>query len=92
MAAPLANVRDASLLGNPRHDGVGGHRPGAWGPKWHVVIDHPIKGGSWSACGKTFLIAGGMPAAEVARGQRCGLNGCRQRFAQADDARLEGER
>lgn len=78
----LANVRDASFLGRPRHDGIGGHRPGAWSPKHHVSIDHPEKGESWSACGKAFLIEGGVPLATVPEPGRCQLNGCRQRFAE----------
>jgi hypothetical protein len=76
----LANVRDASFLGHPRHDGVGGHRVGSWGPKYHVVIDHPTKGDSWSACGKAFLIEGGEPAESIAPDSRCQLNGCKQRW------------
>jgi hypothetical protein len=77
----LANVRDASFLGNPRHDGVGGHCPGTWSPKWHVSTDHPTKGGSWSACGKALLIEGGVALPTVPLNGRCRLNGCRQRFA-----------
>jgi hypothetical protein len=77
----LANVRDAAWLSCPRHDGPGGHKPGAWGPKYHVSIDHPRLGESWSACGKAFLIDGGEPLIYVPEYQRCGLNGCRQLFA-----------
>lgn len=79
MGERRANTRDAGWLGQPRHDGPGGHRPGSWSPKFHVKIDHPTKGGSWSACGSAFLIADGDCALdEVATTARCQRNGCRQ--------------
>lgn len=80
MSELLANVRDAQWLAHPRHDGVGGHRPGSWGPKWHVSIDHPRYGGSWSACGSCFLIEGGELASNVPTYQRCQRPGCKQRW------------
>jgi hypothetical protein len=82
----LASVRDASWLAHPRHDGPSGHRPGAWSPKHHVVIDHPARGASWSACGRAFLLSGGDPAHEIPDHARCRLNGCRQAFERADAA------
>lgn len=83
MTDVVASTRDALWLRSPRHDGPGGHRPGSWAPKWHVVIDHPTKGGSWSACGKVFLLAGGEDASLVPSYSRCQLNGCKQRWPEA---------
>lgn len=76
----LANVRDASWLRNPRHDGPGGHRTGAWGPKFHVSIDHPRLGESWSACGTAFLIDGGEELKDIPLYQRCQRRGCKERW------------
>jgi hypothetical protein len=81
----LAQTRDASLLAYPRHDGVGGHRPGAWSPKYHVVDgNHPVRGESWSACGTVFLIAGGFPAETISEIQRCRRRGCRERWPEEE--------
>lgn len=78
-----AGQRDASWLRHPRHDG-GGNRSSYTGVRFHVCIDHPVKGESWSACGTAFLIGGQEDAEKVPAYSRCKRNGCRQLFARAD--------
>lgn len=77
----VANMRDASFIASPRHDGPGGHRPGTWSPRFHVKIDHPARGASWSGCGCAFLLGSrDVPVAEVPVHQRCQRRGCKERW------------